>query len=268
MFMNRYLLLIIFSLIFGLGLNNAYGEWGKTKDSIAFSRVPQAQNEKAIVECLDRLRGFISTQETTNLDNLKTKIERIYGMKQSKIHYRELFYKNQAGDKWRVEFYLLNDAFKTDAPKANALSANAATAEAPLSNAPSTNSPAINVSAMDTQKIGTSKTDTSKLEVTKAKDKYRLKFYKLKEGEGYAEALSPEKEEVLDLDKMLKFGHAEEIETDERWERFELPKDPTVNYKVKNFKAFELSVVLKKPKTSLLCNMAGGHPFCQCSMSR
>ena len=265
MFMNRNFLLILLSVIFGFGLNNASGEWGKTKDSAAFSRVPQAQNEKAIVECLDRLRGFISTQETTNLDNLKTKIERIYGMKQSKIHYRELFYKNQVGEKWRVEFYLLTEAFKVDAPKTNAASTDAPSGKTLSA---STNSPGINVSATDTQKIDTSKTDTSKPEVTKAKDKYRLKFYKLKEGEGYAEALSPEKEEVLDLDKMLKFGHAEEIEADERWERFELPKDPTVNYKLKNFKAFELSVALKKPKTSLLCNMAGGHPFCQCSMSR
>lgn len=226
--MKRYRVSIILSLVFGFGFENAYSEWGKTKDSAAFSRVPQAQNEKAIVECLDRLRGFISSHETTNLDNLKTKIERIYGMKQSRIQYRELFYKNQAGEKWRVEFYLLADTSKNDTPKA----------------------------------------DTLKADTSKKTDKYRLKFYKLKEGEGYAEALSPEKEEVMDLDKMLKFGHAEEVEVDERWERFELPKDPTVNYKLKNFKAFELSVMLKKPKVSLLCNMAGGHPFCQCSMSR
>lgn len=211
--MQKYYFLLLPSLIFSFWSLNGYSEWGKARDVAAFSRVPQAQNEKAIVECLDRLKGFISSQETTNLDNLKTKIERIYGLKQSKIQYRELFYKNQAEEKWRVEFYLIPDS-------------------------------------------------------PKGKEKYRLKFYKLREGEGYSETLSPEKEEVMDLDKMLKFGHAEEVETDERWERFDLPKDPTVNYKVKNFKAFELSVALKKPKTSLVCNMAGGHPFCQCTLGR
>jgi len=208
----KLLILPILSLVLSI-VHFAYGEWGKTRDPAAFSRIPQEQNEKSIVDCLDRLKGFVSSQETTSLDNLKTKIERIYGMKQSKIYYRELFYKNQAGEKWRVEFYLLAESLK-------------------------------------------------------GKEKYRLKFYKLKDGVGYAETFSPDKEEVLDIEKMLKFGHAEEIETDERWERFEIPTEPVVNYKLKNFKVFELSAVLKKPKASLVCNLAGGHPFCQCSNDR
>lgn len=257
--MNRYHLPIILNLVFILGFDFAYGEWGKNKDLAAFSRVPQAQNEKAIVECLDRLKGFISSQETTNLDNLKTKIERIYGMKQSKIHYRELFYKNQTGEKWRVEFYLLTESPKSTASTTEISKANVSSIYALKTE----NSSATPILATDASKTLAPVADSSK-----GKEKYRLKFYKLKEGEGYAESLSPIKEEILDLEKMLKFGHAEEVEVDERWERFELPKDPVVNYKIKNFKAFELSVALVKPKTSLLCNMAGGHPFCQCSMNR
>lgn len=186
-------------------------EWGKSRSPSSFSRIPQEQNEKAITQCLDRLTGFVSAEETTNLDNLKTKIERVYGMKQASIQFRELFYKTQAGEKWRVEFYLTSDS-------------------------------------------------------TKGKEKYRLKFFKQKDGEGYSETFSPVKEETLDLAKMLKYAHEEEIETDERWEKFGAPLVPLVSYKIKNFKIFELSA--SKPKASLLCNIAGGHPFCQCNLDR
>ncbi len=194
-----------------LGASPGLTEWGKSRTPSSFSRIPQEQNEKAITQCLDRLAGFISVEETTNLDNLKTKIERIYGMKQASIQFRELFYKTQTGEKWRVEFYLTTDS-------------------------------------------------------TKGKEKYRLKFFKQKEGEGYSETFSPVKEETLDLTKMLKYAHEEEIESDERWEKFGSPLVPLVSYKIKNFKIFELSA--SKPKASLLCNIAGGHPFCQCTLDR
>ncbi len=201
---------LIITLFWGI---RSYSEWGKSRSPAAFSKIPQEKNEKSIVECLDRLKGFISTQETTNLNNLKTKIERIYGMKQSVIQYRELLYKNPMGEKWRVEFYLTSDSLK-------------------------------------------------------GKEKYRLKYFKLKEGEGFSETLAPDKEDVVEISKMLKFGHAEEIETDERWERFGTPLEPDVSFKSKNFNVFELSATSKRSKSKLLCNIAGGHPFCQCSIER
>jgi hypothetical protein len=199
-----------FLWIFLLLTELAWSQWGQKREPAAFSRVPQELNEKAIVDCLPKLKGFISSQETTSIDNLKTKIERIYGLKRPMMKYRELQYKNGPGEKWKVEFYL---------------------------------SP----------------------ESRWSREKYKLKFFKAEESGFFVETASPLKDDFLSKDAVLKFAQYEQVDSDERWERFVMPAEPAVSYKSRDFKLYELMVSNRSPKFSLLCNMAGGHPYCQCS---
>jgi hypothetical protein len=200
----------IISLCLLLSSFSAHGEWTANEKRLpAFSRIPQEQNEKAIIGCLPKLKGFISTQETSSLDNLKTKIERIYGMMRPLIYYRELSYKNQAGDKFKVEFYLTSDS-----------------------------------------KWG--------------KEKYRLKFFQISEKGEFVAMASLVKEETLEKDAILKFAQYEDVLSDERWERFSMPRSPEVSFKSKDFKLFEITTAFKGIGSKLLCNLAGGHPLCQC----
>lgn len=197
----------LFILILALSLPGFAQKFIKREP--AFSSVPRELNEKAILACLPKLMGLISAQETSSMDNLKTRIERVYGLKRSIIYYRELVYKSSAGDKWRVEFYLTSDSLW-------------------------------------------------------GKEKYRLKFFKASDDGSYVEAPSPIKEEFLSKDASLKFAQYEDVESDERWEKFSMPMEPTLEYKSKDFKIFELTANAKTSKTRLFCNIAGGHPFCQC----
>ena len=198
-------------LIFGfLNSNQALGAELATREP-AFARIPKAQNEKMVVQCLSRLKGYITDAETSSVDSLKTKVERVYGLRKSMIYYRELIYRNSASERWRVEFYL----------------------------------------------IGESKWGN---------EKFRLKFYKASRDGDFMPTHSPSgKEEIVDKDGALKYAQFEEILSDERWERFLVPGDPSVNYKMKDFKLFELNVISKKPKSNLSCVIAGGFPHCICN---
>ncbi len=176
----------------------------------SFAQIPEQLNEKAILECLPKLKGFISSEETASLDSLKTKIERVYGFKRPLTQYRELIYKNQANEKWKVEFYLLPDSLW-------------------------------------------------------GKEKYKLKFFKTTDAAVYVEATAPIKDEVMTKEAALRFAQYEQVESDERWEKFVVPGDPLATYKSKDFKLFELSVFKKATKSGLICTIVGGHSYCQCS---
>ena len=93
-----------FSLMMSFSLSWAQGS--PRRDPAAFARVPQELNEKAVLKCLPRMKGFLTSRENTDLDALKTKIELVFGMQKPLIEYRELVYKNQADETWKVEFHL------------------------------------------------------------------------------------------------------------------------------------------------------------------
>ena len=203
----NYLLSIITLSTFALGETS----WVGKREPANFKLVPQELNKTAILKCLDKLKGFVSDQETASIDNLKTKIERIYGLKRPMIQYRELFYKDQSNTKWKIEFYLTPDSLW-------------------------------------------------------GKEKYKLKYFKADDNGAFHEAQEHNKDDLLNKEALLKFDQFEQVEGDERWEKFIIPGDPLVSYKQKDFKLFELKVIRKNPKSLLLCNIAGGHPLCQCNL--
>lgn len=176
----------------------------------AFARIPEQLNEKAILECLPKLKGFISSEETGSLDSLKTKAERVYGLKRPMIQYRELIYKNQGNEKWKIEFYLLPNSLW-------------------------------------------------------GKEKYKLKFFRTTDTGVYVEVPAPIKDDVMTKEAALRYAQYEQVESDDRWEKFAIPGNPEGIYKSRDFKLYELNVIRKSPKMSLLCTIASGHPFCQCS---
>lgn len=191
-------------------------QWGDRKKTPDFNRIPREQNKKSIIECLVKVKDIISDTETYNLDSLKTLIERVYGLNKSYIKYRELLYKTQTGERWRVEFYLIPDSLWGN-------------------------------------------------------EKYKVKFFKAedKNGGAFGEVLSPPiKDSILDKASVLKYAQFEEVEVDERWESFFVPKDPTVKFKSKNFKLFELIVEQSLNHTTLNCSIVSGQSVCQCFSSR
>lgn len=188
----------------------AEAQWKGRRDPAAFARVPEQLNEKALVDCLPRLKGYLSKQETNSLDNLKTKIERIYGMQRPLIEFRELIYKNQAEQRFKVEFYLIPGSLW-------------------------------------------------------GKESYRLKQFRASESGAFVEQVTTGKDETSNREALLRFAQFEQIENDERWERFAIPGNPKVLYKSKNFKIFEITAEILAPKKRLTCNITGGYPFCSCS---
>lgn len=202
---------LVYSLIFMFLLVNRFG-FAQVESDIVVNNIPKTLNEKAILNCLPKLKGFLNSDELTSLDNLKTKVERVYGFKRPMIEYRELIYKDSSEQKWKVEFYLMPDSMWS-------------------------------------------------------KEKYKLKFFKEKSPGNFLESSPPftMKEEVLNKEAVLRYAQYESIQSDERWERFAIPGSPKGSYKSKDFKLFELTVVVSPPKGMLTCTMAGGFPVCSCS---
>jgi cupin superfamily acireductone dioxygenase involved in methionine salvage len=50
---------------------------------------------------------MITADDTSSLDLLKNKIERVYGYQRPVIDYRELVYKSHSAEEWKVQFVLL-----------------------------------------------------------------------------------------------------------------------------------------------------------------
>lgn len=197
-----FISILIFSCI-------GYSEWGDRRRPTNFNQIPIENNKKSITQCLRKVKDLITDSEASNLDQLKTLIERVYGLNKSFIKFRELYYKTHLGEKWRAEFDLTPESVW-------------------------------------------------------GKEKYKLKFFKQKDGNGYLESPGPLKESVLDKAALLRFSQDEEVESDERWESFFAPKEPQVKFKAKNFKLYELSVSFSLNKASLLCSIVSEHPYCQC----
>jgi hypothetical protein len=160
---------------------------------------------------LPKLKGFVSNAETSNLDKLVTKAARIFGLRKLSIQYRELTYKDQQNDKWRVEFYIL---------------------PGPL--------------------LGP--------------EKYKLKYFKFNESGFGVEVDTASREDNINKETLLRFAQAENIQSDERWEKYLVPGVPEFSYKKKDFKVFELTVKSEKPSFKLLCKLEENFPFCQCLM--
>lgn len=201
---------MVISFFVMISASSVLAQWGDQRKSPDFNRIPREQNKKAIIECLSKVKDLITDDEASNLDSLKTMIERTYGLNKSYIKYRELYYKTQNGEKWRAEFYLTPDSVW-------------------------------------------------------GKEKYKLKFFKSGDTGAYTEASTPPiKELVLDKAAVLKFAQFEEVETDERWESFFVPKEPTARFKSKNFKLFELNIEQSSSHSSLNCSLVSAQPICQC----
>lgn len=243
-------------LIFSAG---ARSEWGDRRKPMDYNRIPREQNKKSIMSCLTKLKDLISDKEASSLDALKTMIERMYVLNKSYIKYRELYYKTQAGEKWRAEFYLTPDSvwgrekYKLKFFKGEARDGGYVYLEAdpPTLNlgAPSPNSPSSN--SLNSGAPSPNPAQGSGSPINSTMNPSSLN--------------SPLKESVLDKSAALKFAQDQEVETDERWESFFAPKEPLVKFKSKNFKLFELSVEWSGNHTSALnCTMVSEQPVCQC----
>jgi hypothetical protein len=97
------------------------------------------------------------------------------------------------------------------------------------------------------------------------KERYRLSYFKANERGAFAEIMPPGGIKMLDKQALLVFAQDQEIESDERWERFAVPGDPAVSIKMKDFKIYELLVKQRGGKSTLLCSLGSNHPFCHCS---
>lgn len=97
------------------------------------------------------------------------------------------------------------------------------------------------------------------------KEKYKMKAFKANEQGVFGEALGTKDDALLSKEAVLKYAQYEEIESDERWERFAVPGDPSLSYKSRDFKIYDLLVKSAIGRYTLSCTVASGRPFCQCS---
>lgn len=102
--------LVLVVVLFTAKPTFAQWEGSRSPASVNFRSMPRLQNEKAIVDCLPKLKGTLGAIDISDLNKLKTQIEIYYNLQRPVLNFRELIFQNQSSERWRVEFYYFNDA--------------------------------------------------------------------------------------------------------------------------------------------------------------
>lgn len=98
--------LMVSSLLFlwpAMGLSANEWSWGRGPASL---KKEVNLNQTAVLNCLEKMSGKLDAQSLKNLNELKTQIEIVYGLKKPQMDFREILYKTKKEEKWRMEAFI------------------------------------------------------------------------------------------------------------------------------------------------------------------